>query len=176
MWARALGRLAAAAAGAVLLAGCQGGGKADHELPDRAPGLWRETVSGDGGGQTRRICLDAAAARRLNLLGEELGRFDCGTDRSWREAEDAWGFEYRCDVTDHGRQTARGQVRGDMATGFTLTARSTIEGSPYPQADGARQTTIAAVREGPCPAGWRPGEVRLEDGKRLYVLNSRAVQ
>jgi hypothetical protein len=162
------------------LAGCErpAATEAPHPseiMPNRAPGLWREVVTADGSTQTMRICLDEAAARRLNLLGDELGRFECVANRSWKDG-DGWSFEHQCNMLAYGRQEASGHVTGDLSKRFVMTATSRVEGSAYEKANGRHQTRIEAVLEGPCPAGWRPGEVQLETGERFTVLNTRPMR
>ncbi|MCR5874750.1 hypothetical protein LRS10_11585 [Phenylobacterium sp. J426] len=144
-------------------------------MPNRAPGLWREAVTADGSAQTRRICLDAAAARRLNLMGDELARFRCVANRTWRDG-DGWSFEHQCDLLSDGRQEVTGHVTGDLARRWAMTATSIVEGAAFAQANGRHQTRIEAELEGPCPDGWRPGEVRLENGERFSLLNTRPMR
>lgn len=165
--------------GVLLLAGCQreaAQAPAPGEvMPTRRAGLWREVVTVDGGVQRMRICLDEAAARRLNLLGDELGQYDCVANRTWREG-DHWAFEHSCNMLSDGLQEVSGRVRGDLQARFSLTATSEIQRSQFPKANGTHQTTIEGTYEGPCPAGWRPGEVELENGERFSVLNTRPVR
>ncbi|MGA0607596.1 DUF3617 domain-containing protein [Phenylobacterium sp. VNQ135] len=163
----------------LLLAGCQREAAQtpapDEIMPMRAAGLWRQTVTADGTTKTMRICLDDQAARRLNLLGDELARFECPANRSWRDG-DGWSFEHQCNMLSMGRQEVTGHVTGDLKRRFVMTATSLIAGSEFAKANGRHQTRIEGVLEGPCPAGWRPGEVELGDGARFNVLNSRPVR
>jgi len=162
----------------LLLAGCQDRTPkpAPGEImPTRQAGLWRETVTADGTVQKMRICLDGAAARRLTLLGDELGQYQCVANRTWREG-DHWAFEHSCNMLENGLQDVTGRVRGDIVRRFSLTATSIVERSQYPSANGTHRTTIEGAYEGPCPAGWAPGEVRIDGGERFNILNTRPVR
>lgn len=162
----------------LVLAGCgspEAARPSGEAIPARAPGLWRETVTTDGTTQVQRFCLDRAAARRLNLVGDELAPFACDVDRQWRTG-DGWGYEYRCDMSSYGRQHHRGAARGDLATWFSLQETAVVEDAEFPKANGRHETTIEARHEGPCPAGMRGGDVLLDNGERFNVLNTRPMR
>lgn len=120
-------------------------------------GLWRTgmSVNGRSAGGSRLQCHAGGELVPDEPLDPET-RCDAPVQRL---GEGGWVRERRC--TSGGvTRIARAVVTGDLASGFTIRARSLdAQGAAGPD---TMEMTSTYLRMGPCPDGWRPGEVRPE--------------
>jgi len=139
-------------------------------LPARAPGLWAQTVSSRGRSQTTRICLDKATEARFTWWGQHAGPGACSHAQVTPRTGGGWTFASSCDLGENGRTETRGEVTGDFAKAYRVSARSTISGARAPEMNGTHAMTLEASWKGPCPAGMRPGDMLLPGGTKINVL------
>lgn len=139
-------------------------------LPDRAPGLWVQTVSSEGVTQTSQLCLDAAVAERFTVWGQNVGREGCAPAKVVPRADGGYDFAATCDLGENGRSATEGSVTGDLAKAYKVSARHTVTGAKARQMNGRHAMTLEAAWKGPCPAGMVPGDVRLPGGVTLNML------
>lgn len=139
-------------------------------LPDRAPGLWEQTVSSDGVSQTSQLCLDQAVAERFTVWGQNAGREGCAEARVAARAGGGFDFTADCELGENGRSSTQGTVTGDLARAYKVSARHTVSGAKSPQMNGRHDMTLNAVWKGPCPAGMKPGDVKLPGGLKINML------
>lgn len=139
-------------------------------LPDRAPGLWVQTVSSDGVTQTSQLCLDAAVAERFTVWGQNVGREGCVPAKVTPRPAGGYEFTATCDLGENGRSATEGSVTGDLAKAYKVSALHTVSGAKARQMNGRHAMTLEAAWKGPCPAGMAPGDVRLPGGVTLNML------
>lgn len=139
-------------------------------LPDRAPGLWAQTVSSDGVTQTSQLCLDKTVAERFTVWGQNAGREGCAPAKVAARAGGGYDFTAACDLGEAGRSSTTGSVTGDLARAYKVSAEHTVTGAKAPQMNGRHAMTLEAAWKGPCPAGMAPGDVRLPGGVTLNML------
>ena len=140
--------------------------------PARKPGLWSQTMASTGGHQTLKLCLDAATEKELQITGQQAAGDRCRKKAFARTAA-GWSFESVCDLGQAGVVTSRGLATGDFDSHYKVEIESTTAGSSMPQANGARHMTLEAQWEGPCPAGMKPGDMRMANGMTLNVAAMR---
>ncbi|MFN3513586.1 MAG: DUF3617 domain-containing protein [Phenylobacterium sp.] len=141
--------------------------------PARKAGLWRQTISMGDFTQSTRICLDAATEEQVSLWGGQESAEMCSQNEASRAADGSWRFSSVCDMGTGGRTTTTGVARGDFSTRYTVEADSVTEGAAAPQMNGARKMTVEAVWEGPCPEGFRPGDIELPGNVRMNLLDAQ---
>jgi len=143
---------------------------APASMPARTPGLWEQKVSSRGMTQVSRICLDKAVEQRFTVWGQHAGQGACSRTRLAPRAGGGWEFASSCDMGENGRTETRGQVSGDFAKAYKVSAESTIAGARAPQMNGTRAMTLEASWQGPCPAGMAPGDMLLPGGLKINMM------
>lgn len=143
-------------------------------LPARTPGLWAQTVSSRGRSQATRICLDKATEARFTWWGQHAGQGACGKAQVTPRPGGGWTFASACDMGENGKTETRGEVTGDFAKAYKVSAESTISGARAPEMNGTHAMTLEARWKGPCPAGMRPGDMLLPGGMKINVLQISA--
>jgi hypothetical protein len=139
-------------------------------MPARAPGLWEQKVSSRGMTQASRICLDKATEARFTWWGQHAGQGACSHTRTTPRVGGGWTFASSCDMGENGKTETRGEVSGDFAKAYKVSARSTISGARAPEMNGTHAMTLEARWQGPCPAGMQPGDVVLPGGMKINML------
>lgn len=128
--------------------------------PKRKEGLWKMAISTTGGpGMTMNaeMCVDAASAADFNVQRPEASK-NC-TSSKVTPTGNGWAFESVCKHRDM-TVTTKGTVSGDMSSNYSMDASTTMD--PAPQGmPAATQTKVQAKWLGPCPAGMKPGSVRM---------------
>lgn len=142
-------------------------GSAAGVIPTRAPGLWSQTMTLGDYAQTSKLCLDAAAEKQVSLWGQ--GVSGCKPGPVQRTA-DGWSFSSSCDMGEGGVTTTHGTVKGDFAKAYRVEAQSTTTGAATAQMNGDHAMIIDAVNEGPCPAGFAPGDLEVAGGVKVNIL------
>jgi hypothetical protein len=128
--------------------------------PKRKEGLWRMAISSTGGpGVTMNaeMCVDAATASDFNVQ-RGSGSKDCANSKI-SPTGDGWAFQSVCKMQGM-TMTTKGKVSGDMSSDYAMEAATHMD--PAPQGMSAdTQTRVHAKWLGPCPAGMKPGSVRM---------------
>lgn len=143
---------------------------APTSLPERTPGLWKQTVSTAGRTQVSRVCLDKAVEQQFTWWGEHAGEGACSRTRLTPRAAGGWEFASACDMGEGGKSAIKGQVTGDFAKAYRVSAESTISGARAPSMNGTHAMTLEASWQGPCPTGMRAGDVVLPGGVKINML------
>lgn len=139
-------------------------------MPARTPGLWEQKVSSRGMTQVSRICLDKAVEQRFTVWGQHAGQGACSRTKLAPRVGGGWEFASSCDMGENGRTETRGQVTGDFAKAYKVSAESTIAGARAPQMNGTHAMTLEASWQGPCPAGMAPGDMLLPGGLKINMM------
>lgn len=178
-----------------LIAGCQDrqtppteeGETTAPEAPVQAPeparvdrpvlrdGLWQVAMSLEGLDQVQisRMCVDAAMQSDQAFLGAQAAG-QCRQTRLDRQADGSWRFGSVCDMGSGGTTTTEGVASGDFQTRYRVEATSTTTGAAVPPMNRTVSLGTEASWQGPCPAGWRVGDVELQGGPRVNVLEGSA--
>jgi hypothetical protein len=130
--------------------------------PERRPGLWESTTNVTGAApRTIKMCTDAALEKRHAMYSARATP-DCPTSEMHAVAG---GVSFRTVCTRSGVTIAtEGTVTGDFNEHYhfeSVSHTTTANGSGA----GERKTSIDSHYLGPCPAGARPGDVTLPDGR-----------
>jgi hypothetical protein len=122
-----------------------------------AAGLWKTTVSMNGA-QTNatRMCYDADLAEKIGVTGRTpaQGAAAC-TETVNRQPDGSVQFTSTC-----AGRTASGVMRGDLSKAYTVEMDSS-----------GQKMKLEAVREGDCPADFKPGDMEVQ-GVRLNILQA----
>lgn len=146
---------------ALLAAACAVAASAGaQELPARKPGLWEMStqITGMPGGATAQQCVDAGsdADMQRRALSRD-GKEQC-TQKSFRRTADGYEMRVECSGPE-GRSTVDAKAAGDFAASYRMVNHVSFD----PPRHGVAQAdmTITAHHAGACPAGMKPGEVRM---------------
>lgn len=137
-------------------------------LPKLNSGLWVTTVTNDGmKPTTHSMCMDEATQQRMLTLGQGLMAGMCKRSDLRRDG-DAFVFETDC---------AMGPMRviSTSRTTFTVTSayrsESTAKFDPPMAGMGATRSVAQGRHSGACPAGMKPGDMKLPDGRIMNINN-----
>lgn len=139
-------------------------------MPERTPGLWAQKVSTAGIAQATQVCLDKAVEQRFTWWGQHAGQGACSRTSITARPGGGWNFASTCDMGADGRTSTKGEVTGDFARSYRVTAQSTISGAQAPQMNGTHAMTLEASWKGPCPAGMKPGDMLLPGGMKINMM------
>ena len=139
-------------------------------MPQRAPGLWEQKVTTAGMSQTTSICIDKTVEQRFSVWGQQAGKNDCTQSQVTPRIGGGWNFASTCNMGETGMTTTKGEVTGDFAKAYKVSAQNTIAGASTPQMNGTHQMTIEATWKGPCPAGVKPGDMLLPGGMKINMM------
>ena len=167
---------APAAADAAVSTAAQATGGAAATPPPRKPGLWTQTVSMGDFNQTTRLCLDAATDKSMSLWGSQMTKDMCEKNEMSRGLDGSWRFSSVCDMGSGGKSTSTGVATGDFSSKYRVDAETTTEGASAPQMNGARKMTIEATWQGPCPEGFKPGDMELPGGMKMNIAEISKMQ
>ena len=127
--------------------------------PKRRAGLWRMSMSHTGGpgvSMTAEMCVDEASAGDFNF-DPGKGSKDCASSKI-TPTGNGWAFESICNV--EGRTvTTEGVITGDMSANYAMDLSTRMD--PAPEGMGQSNTKMQAKWLGPCPAGMKPGQVKV---------------
>jgi hypothetical protein len=138
------------------------------DLPTRRPGLWEMSIkSGAEPAVATRQCIDAATDARLQQAGRGIMGANCSKDVTRRDGA-RWIGESECRVGQT-TITSRSVITGDFQQAFRI--ETTSRYAP-PLMGTAQDTSVVEARwAGPCPAGWKPGDMELPGSKRRMNVN-----
>jgi hypothetical protein len=94
----------------------------------------------------------------------------CSKTAMSRGLDGSWSFSSVCNVGAGGKTTTSGVITGDFNSKYEMTAESTTEGASAPQMNGPHKMAMEAVWVGPCPAGFKPGDMELPGGMKMNML------
>jgi len=139
-------------------------------------GLWQTSASFPGGRGptvTSRVCMDASMTALDTGTAQSAGAEGCSQNVT--RIADGFSFTSRCEPTDGGVTETVGTITGDFQTAYRMEATVTTTGSPMAAMNGSTQVVTEATYQGPCPEGWRPGDVEVAGmGMRINVNDLRA--
>ena len=137
----------------------------------RKPGLWRMAMSMEGVDfvQTTRVCIDEATEREMSVWGAQTTRDMCSEHRVTRQRDGSWAFRSVYSMGSGGVTTTEGVATGDFQSRYQVRATTTTSGAATPQMNRSGTMTIQASWEGPCPEGWRPGDMEVPGGGRINL-------
>lgn len=139
--------------------------------PPRKPGLWTQTVSMGDFNQTTRLCLDETTDKAMSIWGAQMSKDMCEKNEMTRGLDGSWRFTSVCDMGSGGKSTTSGLASGDFNTKYKVEAETTTEGASAPQMNGARKMVLEATWQGPCPEGFKPGDMELPGGMKMNLTD-----
>lgn len=139
--------------------------------PARKPGLWTQTVSMGDFNQTTRLCLDETTDKSMSLWGAQMSKDMCETNETTRGLDGSYRFNSVCDMGSGGTSRTSGVASGDFQTSYKVDAETTTEGASAPQMNGTRKMAINAAWQGPCPEGFKPGDMELPGGMKMNLTD-----
>lgn len=147
-------------------------------MPTRAAGLWKQTIHVRGRDQTLRVCLDGDTDKKMALWSQGGGMERCSKSEHHRGLDGSVTFESECDMGPAGHVSSKGKAVGDFSSHYTVTIEGTVTGAMSEHMNGATVTTIEAVREGACPAGWKGGDMEMPGVGKVNItdMQKRAEQ
>jgi hypothetical protein len=169
----AAGNSTAAAAGGAAPAAA--GPMTADQMPQRKPGLWKQTMSMDGGPTNGAIqlCVDAASEAKMNITAQNIAGAKCDKPQFTHAPDGTISFTNSCDMGSNGKIQTSGTIKGDFNSGYVATIATTTSGSPMAQMNGAHTMVINATWTGPCAPGQTGGDMILPNG--MTVNASKAV-
>ena len=146
------------------------------ETPKRKPGLWKQTIFVEdiNALQTATVCLDADADAKMAWWAQQGVRGGCAKNDMRRQPDGSWKFSSVCEMAGGIKMTTDGTAVGDFQSKYEVKAETTTSGAPMAQMNGTRTVTIDASWQGACPAGMKPGDMELPDGRRVNMLEMAA--
>lgn len=145
------------------------------DLPARKAGLWEQTMIRDGApamgpiGGKATLCLDAAAAAKISVLGREMGRDMCQQRSLTRGLDGSYTFTSTCKAPNGGVFTSKGTVSGDLSSQYKMHSETDITGAPLDKMNGHHVMEITATWKGPCPPDMKPGDMMIGNGFKVNV-------
>jgi len=139
-------------------------------MPKRKAGLWLQTVSTGTMKQASKFCTDAAVEGQLGVIGQGMSKDMCSKIEMRRKLDGSIAFSSVCAMGGSGTTTTDGVMSGDFNSAYKMTATSTTTGAAAEQMNGVHAMTMEAVYQGPCPAGFKPGDMEV-NGMKFNVAS-----
>jgi hypothetical protein len=141
------------------------------DFPAMKAGLWESTVMREGAAQklgTTRMCMDAAVQKEMMDMRMGTMKSMCQKNDIRRDGNKVYS-DSECKLGDSTMKASSVTVfTGDTA--YHVESKSTYD-PPKPGIPSGKMT-IDGKWAGACPAGMRPGDVVLADGRKV---NMRAI-
>ena len=137
--------------------------------PERKAGLWEQKMSTAGMTQVSRICFSDEVNEKMTLWGQQ-GDDDMCSKKSVTPTPGGWKFSSTCNMGSGGTIVSSGEAKGDFGTHYTVDIKSSTTGAAAPQMNGEHAMTLEATWKGPCPAGFKPGDMELPGGMKINML------
>ena len=147
------------------------------QLPHRRPGLWKQTISVDGGSAglgATQLCVDANSEARMSLAAQAVPGAKCDTPKFTRNPDGSLSFTGGCDMGANGKTQTTGTIKGDFNAGYTTTMSTSYSGSPAPSMNGTHTMVVTAAWTGPCAPGEKGGDIVLPNGMKMNSLDHQA--
>jgi len=167
----AAGNSTAAAAGGAAPAA---GPLSVDQVPQRKPGLWKQTMSMDGGSTNGAIqlCVDAASEAKMNIAAQNIAGAKCDKPQFTRALDGSIAFSNSCDMGSNGKMQTSGTIKGDFNSSYVATIATTTSGSSIAQMNGAHTMVIDATWTGPCAPGQTGGDMILPNGMTVNATKA----
>jgi hypothetical protein len=119
--------------------------------------------------QVSRICFSDEVNKKMTLWGQQGGEDMCSSS-SVTPTIGGWKFTSTCNMGSGGTIVSSGEARGDVGSHYVVEIKRSTTGASAPQMNGEHATTLEATWKGPCPAGFKPGDMELPGGMRINML------
>lgn len=156
-----MGRPEAAAVLVLILAGVAPSPAA--EMPSRKAGLWE--IRMNGAPKAIQQCIDAATDKMLMAGAGMMAETAC-SKRDIQRSGDTMTVDSVCTFKDK-TATSHAVVTGSFDSSYEMTVSSEAEGLP----GGKMTLTMAAKWLGPCAAGQKPGDMIMDGGFKMNILD-----
>ena len=141
---------------------------AAQDLPSRKPGLWEVTMQvTNAPSQTVRQCIDEKTDAQMQRMAQGMGQQQCSKNTLTRDG-DRWVGESECRFGGS-TATSRSVFAGD----FDKAYKGEVDTKYSPPMGGVSQSkvTMQAKWAGPCPSGWKPGDMEMPGGMGRVNVN-----
>jgi Protein of unknown function (DUF3617) len=136
------------------------------DLPARKAGLWEMTTTTNGRTMPIKQCIDAATDQAMQANTSQSSQRSC-SKREIKKSGDTTTVDSVC--TAAGKTLTHHMViTGSFDSGYTMTMTITTEGDGIPA---ARNITIAAKWTGPCAADQKPGDMIMQNGTKINLVD-----
>jgi len=134
------------------------------DLPARKAGLWEMTTTANGRTMPIKQCIDAATDQAMQANTSQSSQRSC-SKRDIKKSGDTTTVDSVC--TAAGKTLTHHMViTGSFDSGYTMTIRTEGDGIPA-----ARNITIAAKWTGPCAADQKPGDMIMQNGTKINLVD-----
>jgi len=134
------------------------------ELPPRKAGLWEMTTTSNGRTTPLKQCVDAATDQAMQENAGPTPQRSC-SKRDVQKSGDTTTVDSVCTVAGK-TLTHHMVITGSFDSGYTMAI--TTEGDGIPA---ARNVTIAAKWVGPCAADQKPGDMIMQNGMKINLVD-----
>jgi hypothetical protein len=134
------------------------------DLPARKAGLWEMTTTTNGRTMPIKQCIDAATDQAMQANTSQSSQRTC-SKRDIKKSGDTTTVDSVC--TAAGKTLTHHMViTGSFDSGYTMTITTEGDGIPV-----ARNITIAAKWTGPCAADQKPGDMIMQNGTKINLVD-----
>jgi hypothetical protein len=135
------------------------------DLPPRKAGLWEMTTTANGRTTPIKQCIDAATDQAMQASASQSTQRSC-SKRDIQKSGDTTTVDSVC--TGAGKTLTHHMViTGSFDSNYTMTMTTEGDGIPV-----ARNVTIAAKWIGPCAADQKPGDVIMQNGTKMNLVDT----
>jgi hypothetical protein len=134
------------------------------ELPPRKAGLWEMTTTSNGRTIPIKQCVDAATDQAMQENAGPTPQRSC-SKRDVQKSGDTTTVDSVCTVAGK-TLTHHMVITGSFDSGYTMAITSQGDGIPA-----GRDVTIAAKWVGPCAADQKPGDMILQNGTKINLVD-----
>jgi hypothetical protein len=136
------------------------------DLPPRKAGLWEMTTTANGRTTPIKQCIDAATDQAMQASASQSTQRSC-SKRDIQKSGDTTTVDSVC--TGAGKTLTHHMViTGSFDSNYTMTMTTEGDGIPV-----ARNVTIAAKWIGPCAADQKPGDVIMQNGTKMNLVDTQ---
>jgi len=136
------------------------------ELPPRKAGLWEMTTTSNGRTIPIKQCVDAATDQAMQENAGLTPQQSC-SKRDVQKSGDTTTVDSVCTIAGK-TLTNHMVITGSFDSGYTMTMTSQGDGIPA-----ARTMTIAAKWAGPCAADQKPGDMIMQNGTKINLIDAQ---
>ncbi len=159
---------------AVVLLASGGALAASPSLPLHKPGLWQQTMTLDGVANpnaSSQVCYDPASEVKIAAMGDQFSNKNCPSKQVTHNPDGSWSMSGTCNFQQGWKTTSHATLSGDFNSEITTTIDATTVGAPAGPMNGAHHTVLMQTWLGPCKPGQRGGDVIMEDGSKMNMLD-----
>ena len=144
------------------------------DIPARKPGLWEMKMQFEGRNlpaQVTQNCIDAATDKMMNNFGGGMSRSMC-SQQNVRHEGGALVVDSVCEIGPI-KTTSHAVMKGSFDSAYTVDVTSKREGGPAMPGmapGGVTHMKIAARWLGACKAGQHPGDMIMEGGRKINII------